>query len=501
MAPSRGKKSYLQSQGLLAPEILITIVEHRARDPDTLPEAVIRFCNWCIEEAWLVREEVQPQAWMIYHSSYYIAQVNNGGHGQFAGNSGMKPEVLDDVEAGLAKLDLSALLAVFRRFRLALDSDAALKRRVMEGGGFGEIPEMIRELDDAFFHSRDPRRFHPRATRWLKDAPTVLALTPREIRVRQEAIVASNALLVRRRAAASPRSLREILADAAARLLDKTGLRRPGETAYEHIERQFAARPGWAKEVSDAQALLIEQFLPTVQAEDNEGVDEIFAAFRDLHARYRLETTPRWANDIRTYAYKLMYAGERLGRPELLEQAADAFGQAIVAGPPDHDYDPGSAWRYLGQTLVGLARLDERRVPGVGEALDAFDRALAVDSAKPDQFGYRVSDILGRAEAHLILAAKDIGAGHLGAARDALAEARPLLRPGDRDRWRAVNAELLSLLPPTKVRARERAGALKGLDMAIAGEEESDGAGWANPMRLKRLRQLRAAITAGIQPS
>lgn len=501
MAPSTKKRSYLQSQGLLAPEILVTREELRARNPDTLPEAVIRFCNWCVEEAGLVRNEVQPDAWMIYHSSYYIAQVNNGGHGQFAGNSGMEREVLDDVEAGLDRLGLSDLLATFRRFRHALGSDPALKQAVMAGGGFGEIPEVIGALDNAFFGSPDPKRFHQQATLWLKDAPTVVALTPREIRLRQEVIVAGNALLARRRAAASRRPLRARLADAAWRLWDKTGLRRPRETAYEQIRRQFAARPNWAKEVSDAQSLLIQQFLPTVQAGDNEGVDEIFAAFRELHTRYRLETTTRWASDIRIYAYNLMYAGTRLGRPELLEQAADAFGRAIAAGPPDHDYDPGFPWRNLGETLVELARLDERHVPGVGEALDAFDRALAIDAAKPDKYGYQVSDILGRAEAHLVLAAKNGGTEHLDAAREALTKARPLLRPDDRDRWRVVEAELLSLLPPGEVRAGERARALKGLDKAIAREEESDGAGWANPMRLKRLRQLRAAVANGVQPS
>ena len=138
------------SQGLLAPEIWVTRAEIRSRYPDTMLFAVVGFCRWCTDEAWL-----------ILHPSYYISQIRNGGHGQFAGNTGMKPEVLDDVEAGLERLGLSDLHTIFRRFRHALEADPALKRKTMEGYGFGDVPDVIRKLDDAFEASRDPSGFTP----------------------------------------------------------------------------------------------------------------------------------------------------------------------------------------------------------------------------------------------------------------------------------------------------------------------------------------------------
>lgn len=495
------------SQGLLAPEIWVTRAELRSRYPDTMLFAVVGFCRWCTGEAWLIREEVQPDAWRILHTSSYISEIRNGGHGQFAGNTGMKPEVLDDVEAGLERLGLSDLHAIFRRFRNALEADPALKRKTMEGYGFGDIPDLINDIDDAFYKSEDPKRFYPRAESWLRQAPTVVALTPREIRARQAAILASNTLLDQRRsqarAQASRRSPRQVVVDAVLRLWDKTGLGWPGEHVLVRARRQMAARPNWAQEVGDALAALIPPFDPAVQDGDHAKVDEILAAYREIHARYRIETTSRWPSDLRHYAYRLQYAGERLGRVDLLEQAAEAWNHAIVAGPPSYDYDPGGAWRSLGQTRVELGRLDERHVPAVRNALDAFDSAIAIDSVdagKNAVFGYLATDLLGRAEAHLVLATRQDRAEHLQAAREAIVEAWPLLRRSGRGQWRAVAAELLTLLPPDQVRARDRARALNALGREIARELDEDGGPRANPMRLKRLRRVRAALAGDPEP-
>ncbi len=483
------------SQGLLAPEILVPWEELRSRDPHTVLSAVNGFCLWCTGEAWLIREEIQPDAWLIFHSSYYIAQVYNGGHGQFAGNSGMKPEVLDDVEAGLERLGLSELHANFRRFRRALDADPALKRKTMEGYGFGDVPDVIRKIDDAHEKSEELKQFYPRVARWVKEAPTVVALSPREIRTRKASILASNKLLDRRRAGAFRRSPREVVVGAVLRLWDRTGLMRPGEGVLDLARRRVAALPNPGREASDALAALVPLFVPAVQDGDHEKVDEILAAHREILARSPIDTTSGRPANFGLYANHLQYAGERLGRVDLLEQAADAWNRVIVGGTQS-----AGDWRSLGQTRVELGRLDERHVPAVRNALDAFDRALTIDSLDPERsaaFGHLLADMLGRAEAHLVLAAKQDRAEHLQAAREAITEACPRLQASRRAQWRAVTAELLTLLPPDQVRARDRARALRGLDKEIAWEMEEDGGPRSNPMRLERLRRMRAAL-AGV---
>lgn len=139
----------------------------------------------------------------------------------------------------------------------------------------------------------------------------------------------------------------------------------------------------------------------------------------------------------------------------------------------------------------------------VRNALDAFESALALDSMDPEKsatVGYPAIDLLGRVEAHLVLATQQDRAEHLQAAREAIVEAWPLLRRSGRGQWRAVAAELLTLLPPAQVRARDRARALKGLDREIAWELEEDGGPRANPVRLERLRRMRAALAGDPEP-
>jgi hypothetical protein len=473
----------------------VTAAERRAKDVDTLVAAVIEFGNWCVNEAWLVPAEVQRDVWLIHHISFYIGQVNNGGHGQFAGNSGMEPQMLDDLDAGLDTLGLHDLLAIFRRFRRDLDSDRNLKRAVMEGCGFGDIPDAARAADDAFFRSPEREQFYPRATCWLKQASSVVTLTPREIRRRKEAIVAANAKAETRRAAESAGSPLESLTGVWLRIWDKSGLRRPGESDFGQTRRRFADAAHWPSDLSHAETELVRRYGEAIGEADNDALDDIFAVYRDLHARYRLDTLTRWPSDIRGYAYRLFNAGEKLGRVDLLDQAADAWGRAIGAGPPQHDYDPGGPWRHLGQSLIALARLDEAHLPGIVEAPALFERALELDRTQPVTFGYQVRDLVGLAEAHLLLASLHPHGGHLNAACAALDEARPLLRIHGRDQWRAVNAERLALLPRADVRAHERMRAICGLDLAIAREVEDEGGSRFNPTRLTRLRSLRARLS------
>jgi hypothetical protein len=230
-----------------------------------------------------------------------------------------------------------------------------------------------------------------------------------------------------------------------------------------------------------------------VQDEDVEQVDRMLAEFRDLEGRFQIKSNVRWPNHIRKYAWQLAYAGERLGRTDLLEQAADAIGQAISTGSPPY-YDHASDWRLLGQMLVELARLDEKFVPGLTEALAAFSNALTIEADKPNRAGGRGRTLLALAEAHLVLAATDGSAKHIEAASKTLQEARPLTRADERKRWEAVNAELLSLQPAEKLRARDRERVLRQLDAAIRWETENEGDPAANQLRLKRLGRLRAAL-------
>lgn len=481
-------------QGVLAPEILVTRAHCRERHPDTLPHALVEFCNWCLRDAALLREEVQADAWPIYYSSLYLGQVANGGHGQFAGDTGMDPFVVNAVERGLDLLELRDLSKIFGQFTSALLNDANLKASVMQGGGFGDIPPIVDALDTAFFASVDRDVFALRASAWLRRNPHVVAVTPREKKVREARIVAANALLAQRLGAATRARPREAILERVWRFWDLTGLRRPGASGHVHLRRRFAALPPEWPLLLDAELTSLRQRFDVALEDDAFQIDAVIAEYRDVHRRYELHAKPRWSHDISFLGGKLLLAGEKLGRVDLLGQAADAFGQAIAAAGSQGTAGSTYEWLSLGEALVAAARLDDAAVPGLTEALGAFDRAIANSGAQADLSGRWGLELacLGRAEALILLATGEDCAEHLAAARDLLDEVRdPATYPG-KQRNAAAYAELLTLLPGTEDSEGERRRARRRLDVAIAREQDNDGAVWTSLGRLDRLRRLRA---------
>src|SRR3954452_22579319 len=77
-----------------------------AQDPekaDYLTGAVVDYVNQIQRVGVFTRGELPAAAMQAYHADYYLAQVNNGGHSQFIGNTGiaMLPTTSGDALAGL----------------------------------------------------------------------------------------------------------------------------------------------------------------------------------------------------------------------------------------------------------------------------------------------------------------------------------------------------------------------------------------------------------------
>lgn len=197
--------------------------------------------------------------------------------------------------------------------------------------------------------------------------------------------------------------------------------------------------------------------------DDASQIDAVIAEYRDVHRRYELHAKPRWSHDISFLGGKLLLAGERLGRVDLLGQAADAFGQAIAAA--DSQGTTGSAydWLSLGEALVVTARLDDAAVPALTEALDAFDRAIANSGAQAELSGRWEVELacLGRAEALILLAAREDCAERLAAARDLLGGVRD---PRPTQASSATLSPMRSCSPSCQVRRSAKA---KGAGRAV----------------------------------
>lgn len=153
--------------------------------------AVIRFVNDMVEKGQYRRGELPREAFIAYHVDYYVAQVNNGGHAQFAGNSGWKAEVNADIREGLALIGEREAAAIFADFeRFAAEHPEAFAEAA-EGGGFDGTARHTEALDKRFFAGPTTSIVAANA-RWLRALPIVRPVPDREYPAEIERLAARN---------------------------------------------------------------------------------------------------------------------------------------------------------------------------------------------------------------------------------------------------------------------------------------------------------------------
>ncbi|MBB4617657.1 DMP19 family protein [Sphingomonas abaci] len=457
---------------LFVPNILVLRCDFQDLDPTVLPNAVISFCNWCIHEADLPSECVQPDAWLLYCTSFYVGQVCNGGHGQFAGNSGMDHAFLAEVDAGLEAFGLNELRENFDQFVGIMLADQALHDKVVDGCGFGDIPSVIETLDDKFLDLFDVDQFSRRASEWLRCNPHVLALTPAEKWAEEKKIIAQTG------GTSGP----------PAHPATKTG---DFWTGY------FDTRPPiTTRDDFEAEAARLRKAFEVAMLEDDEnGIDAVIAGYRALQDACPPDNRQRWSKQVLHLKSQLLLAGERWGRTDLLDQAADAIRQSIAEdGDKAEGPNAAFAWRALGEALVGLAQINPARISAMPEALAAFDRSIAIEEASAGgrDIGAAGENWIGKAEAMILLAKEEDYAARLSMARALLDEAPKLQTMAGPARMAAARADLLLMSPYDDITEAVKRRTRHMLDDAIACERDNDGAIWSSPFRLKRLQHLRA---------
>jgi len=120
-------------------------------DRYALAQDVVNFVNHALREAMFRRDELPQDALRAFHVDYYIAQVNNGGHGQFAYNSRWDEPVLRDIGEGLAAIGVAEATEIFRSFQTYAVLEPARFQRTFDGSGFGTIDPFVEKLDQRFY--------------------------------------------------------------------------------------------------------------------------------------------------------------------------------------------------------------------------------------------------------------------------------------------------------------------------------------------------------------
>ncbi|WP_407189958.1 DUF4375 domain-containing protein [Bradyrhizobium centrosematis] len=105
-----------------------------------------------------------------YHADYYLAQVDNGGHSQFIGNTGaeMLPTTSGDALAGLKAMGASAQHQILQEMMAWVEAhpgEAALQN------GFENRSAALSALDDRFYEAERRQPITHLAARWIAGWP------------------------------------------------------------------------------------------------------------------------------------------------------------------------------------------------------------------------------------------------------------------------------------------------------------------------------------------
>ncbi len=161
---------------------------------------VVDFINQAAHEALFYRGEVPPDAFRAYHVDYYIAQVQNGGHGQFAHNSRWSKVIIDNINQGLTEIGHQKALEIFRNFVSFSYDEPARFQSVIDGSGFGTIDPFIQNLDDEFFEFvSDSLCFALRE--WIKKMPNLRPLSEEDFQYELRNLAKNNPNYLERRSA------------------------------------------------------------------------------------------------------------------------------------------------------------------------------------------------------------------------------------------------------------------------------------------------------------
>lgn len=193
----------------------VIIVPQSAYDSEkdySLPGAVVDFVNHAIGHAQFRREEIPLPAMQAFHVDYYIAQVNNGGHSQYVGNSGWHQYQIDDIRAGLAAIGIEDGIELYEDLCAFADSHPQEFRAGMDARGFGEFPEFFDKADKLFYAGLNDRLMKGNSD-WIRSFDCLLLLEDGQYRKVMTELPGRNPHAVQRSAEAEARAKAKLDSD------------------------------------------------------------------------------------------------------------------------------------------------------------------------------------------------------------------------------------------------------------------------------------------------
>lgn len=185
-------------QGLIAPAILVPATALDDANRSWLVEEVSTFAIWAESDAMLVLGEYPAEAQWANAYLHYIGQVENGGHGQFASNSELRPSTISGIDKVLAAAGYMELHAIFHDFLTQMDAPE-IRQRAVETAGFDGTPETLKALDRRYFALGSSGDKVARLSEWAASLPMLKPVPTERLDTERAAIIAANPLWQARR--------------------------------------------------------------------------------------------------------------------------------------------------------------------------------------------------------------------------------------------------------------------------------------------------------------
>ena len=142
---------------------------------DYLTGAVVDYVNEIQRAGVYTRRELPAVAMQAYHADYYLAQVNNGGHSQFIGNTGtaMLPTTSGDALAGLKAMGASTQHQILQEMLAWVEEHPG---EAAQQNGFDNRPAALNALDSRFYEAERQQPMTQLAARWIASWPELHAV-------------------------------------------------------------------------------------------------------------------------------------------------------------------------------------------------------------------------------------------------------------------------------------------------------------------------------------
>ena len=245
----------IRDAGVALPVIIVPRSALEAEEDYRVPCAVVDFVNHALQHAMFKREELPPEAMQAFHVDYYIAQVNNGGHSQFAHNSHWHDYVIADIRAGLQANGCVEAQELFEDLCSFAEREPGQFMQGMEAAGFGSYPEFFKQLDKVF-HAGLNKSLTKANRDWIASLDCLVVLDDQPYREAMQGLATRNPLHRERAEEARQRAHDSLMEDPIFRACQYVGAMSPEPV---QIARWLSARPAEGPEGIRGQVIIAEQ--------------------------------------------------------------------------------------------------------------------------------------------------------------------------------------------------------------------------------------------------